>query len=194
MAESIENQLGVADVYAASLFELAARENQVDQALEELCELSRLLKSEPDFCEFMESSALDELRRAAGLERMFRGRLNDLVLNTIQVMCLHGRHGLLPALARRFAQRKEDAAGQVAVLVRSATELDAAQRAEVERTAATLSGRKPVPTYRVDPALLGGLVIEFEDRRFDNSVRRQLQAAHQALRERSERGISVAAN
>ncbi|MBU0637255.1 MAG: ATP synthase F1 subunit delta [Planctomycetes bacterium] len=192
MAESFEQQLELADVYAEALFALASAAGQADEVRAELEQLDRLQQIEPGFAEFMRSGALDDAHRAAGLERMFRGRLDDVVLDTLLVMNRHGRCGLLGALARCFVLRLEQAAGQVEVRVSSAQELDQRQREDVVRTAAQLAGKQPLMEYSVDPALIGGLLLQIGDVRYDNSVRQQLQAARARLRERGQRGLAVA--
>ena len=75
---------------------------------------------------------------------MFHDRLSDMLLNTLQVMNRHGRLALLQPLLRAYDLRREQARGEVEVTATSAVELDAAQRAEVARVAAALSGKKPV--------------------------------------------------
>lgn len=190
MAELIDKQLAAADAYAAALHDLARSTGTVAETLDELNELCRLLEIEPDFALFMGSGSLGSDQRAAGLEKMLRGRVSDLTLNAVQVLCAHGRNDLLPALRERLRARIGDEARQARVTVRSAVPLDPPQREELSRVAATLSGRTPVIQYIVQPELLGGLIVEFDDWRFDNSVRRHLEGARRVLEERSKRGFS----
>jgi F-type H+-transporting ATPase subunit delta len=123
---------------------------------------------------------------------MFRGRLSDVVLDTLQVMNRHGRLELLHALHRAYVRRMEDTRGQIEVVATSAVELDAQQKAEVARLAEQLSGLKPLVAHVVDPGVLGGLVLRIGDHRYDNSLRRHLRAARERLLERSVRGAAAA--
>ncbi len=144
---------------------------------------------EPDFAAFLTSSALDDDHRAAGLEKMFRGRLSDLTLNTLQIMNRNGRTGLYSALLKRFIARLEAFANQIAGTVTSAVALDDAQQRSIVEVASRLSGKQPVLQYKVDPEILGGLILQMGDWRYDNSVRRQLGVARGQLRQRSDRGF-----
>jgi len=191
MAESIDKLEGLAEVYATALFELAQRAGLVDQVRGELEELVRLEQLEPDFAVFLSSSAVDEDRRAASLDKMFRDRLSDLVLNTLQVMNQHGRCGLLSVLCRQYVLRQEEAANQIEALAVSAVELDESQRKAVEALAARLTDKEPLVEFAVDPSVLGGLVLQIGDWRYDNSLRTRLKAAHGQLRERGDRGLEV---
>ncbi len=181
----------IADLYAAALFALAQERNALDAVRAELEALAELVAGDPGLAQFLDSAIIDTAERARSLERMFRGRLSDLVVNTLQVMNAHGRAGLIAPLLRAYVLRLEDARGQVAVRATSAVPLDAAQQAEVRRVAEALSGSKPLVEFVVDPAVLGGLVLEIGDLRYDYSIRRHLHDAAVRLRERGERGVGV---
>lgn len=191
MADSFDKHLELADVYAQALFELAREADRVEDVRSELDELVTLMQIEPGFASFMNSSALDDDHRSAGLEKMFRGKLSDTTLNTLLIMNDQGRNALLPALHRAFVLRQQDAAGQIEASVTSAVELDESQKSEIAATAARLSGKSPLITYKVNPAILGGLILQMGDVRYDNSLASQLSEARKRVLERSERGLAV---
>ncbi|MFO0837661.1 MAG: ATP synthase F1 subunit delta [Phycisphaerae bacterium] len=193
MAESFDIQLAYAGVYGEALFSLAGERGEIERVRGELEELARLEQVEPDFAAFMTSAALDDDVRAASLERMLRGKLSDTLLNTLQVMNEHGRAGLVAALLRDFVVRQEAAAGQIEALATTAVPLDDAQRQAVAQTAQRVTGKAPVMKFQVDESLIGGLVLQIGDLRYDNSVRRQLHVAASRLRERSDRGLAIGA-
>lgn len=193
MPQEFEKGLDVADVYAAALFALATEAQRVDAVRSELEELVRLMEEDRHFAAFASSVAIDTADRARSLERIFRGRLSDLVLNTIQVMNQHGRLNLIHALHRGYVLRDEDARGQIEVAATSAVELSEAERREIAQLAEKVSGRKPLVTYVVDPEVIGGLILQIGDYRYDNSIRRHLHDARARLLERSERGLKVGA-
>ena len=68
MAESLDKQLELADVYAAALFALAGEAGVIDDVRSELAELVKLLTVEPGLEQFLASSAISEDQRSAGLE------------------------------------------------------------------------------------------------------------------------------
>ena len=187
MAQDFEKDFATADVYAAALIALATEGGTVDAVRDELAQLVQLAGQNPEFAAFIASLAIDDDEREQSLERMFRGRLSDMLLNTLQIMNRHSRLALLPPLLRAYDLRREQAQGEVEVAVTSAVELDAAQRAEVARVAAALSGKKPLVAYQVDPSVIGGLVLQVGGLRFDNSIRRHLWTAQNRLMEQTTR-------
>lgn len=190
MAHGFEKGLDVADVYAAALYALADEAGRVDEVRAELDALNELVAAQPELLALLESAVIDAEARGESLERMFRGRLSDTVVNTVQVMNQHGRAGLLHALRSRFIQRTEDARGQVEATATSAVPLDSDQQAEIVRLAEQLSGKRPLLKFEVDPEVLGGLILTVGDYRYDHSIRRHLHVARQQLLERTVRGAS----
>jgi len=193
MAESIDVQLATAVVYASALFQLAEQASAVAEVRRELDTLAEVAAADADFRVFLESPAIGTERRADALEKMLRGRVSDRTLNTLLVMNRHGRGALLPVLRDAFASRQEQAAGEVQVIVTSALALNDADRAQVAEAVRAVSGRTPVFTYRVNEDILGGLIVQIGDIRYDNSVRRHLQLMRGRLRERGDRGLKAAA-
>lgn len=191
MADSFDKQLEVADVYADALFALARDADRIEDVRSELDELVKLSEMDIGFAGFLSSRALDDDHRATGLEKMFRGKLSDIVLNTLLVMNDNGRSGLLAALHHSYVLRQQAAANQVDAFVTSAVELDESQKKTITDTAAKVSGKSPIVHYRVDPSILGGLIVQIGDWRYDNSVSRKLGVVRRRLLERAERGLPV---
>lgn len=190
MAQS-DQVLRIADVYAQALFQLARERGRIREIHAELDELLKLWNSEPDFVKFMSSPALETDAREKAMEDMFRGKLDNLVLNTLLVMNRHGRAGMFPALHRRYVLHKEEDANEVEVTVISARELSPEHRAMALQVAVTASGgMKPIADFRVDPEILGGLIVEVGSKRLDNSLRRHVSTLSEQLHERAQRGLT----
>ncbi len=185
-----DQELRIADVYAAALFSLAREADMVAEIRAELDELVRLLDREREFEKFVTSRALEADAREVGLEQMLRGRLSDLLLNTLLVMNRHGRCGLLRALRLRYVMHQEDAANEIEARVTSAVELSRDQRADIEVMIADRTGKRPLVEYVVDESIVGGLIVHVGDVLMDNSVRRQLRELSRRLRQRAQRGLS----
>ena len=181
----------IAKVYADALFDLAKAAGTIDKIGAELQELASIQVQEPQFAEFLSSQVIDDDERERSLERMFRGRVDDALLDTLQVMNQHGRIGLLPQLLRAFVLRIEEDRGQVEVQAISAVELSGVEQADVQTLAAQLTGRQPLMDYRIDPSIIGGLVLEGGGYRYDDSVRHNLDALRRRLLERSSRGLKI---
>jgi F-type H+-transporting ATPase subunit delta len=191
MPAGIEGQLAVARVYAEALFELAREAGQIKETRSELEELVQLTERTPEFGALLTGVGTGTDRRAVALEQLFRGRVSDRALNTLHVLNRHRRTELLPALARAFCEIQELAADQVEAVATTAVELAPDEKEAVVKVAAALSGKHALVRFVVDPRVVGGLILQIADWRWDYSLRRQLAGLHGRLRARGERGLQV---
>ena len=191
MAASLDEKMAVADVYADALYELAKADGAVADTRSELDELLKLHDADPDFAEFLVTGALNEDQRAASLEKMFRGKLSDRVLDTLLVMNAHGRCGLMASLHRCLVLRDEEERNEIEAVATSAVELSDERKAQVVKLAEEKADLTPLVKFVVDPAILGGLILQIGDWRYDNSLRRQLREAKVKLGQRGDRGLEV---
>lgn len=185
MARLDEHQLAVAGVYARALQVLASDRTEADQFETELAELAGLLAANPELESYLSSPLVDADGRAATLEKALRRRASELVVNTLQVMNGKGRLGLLPALAEAYRLENEYQRGEVDVEVTTAIELSDELRRRIAVSASRYAGRTAHLIEKVDPELLGGLVLKIGDRKIDSSLARQIHDARESLAERA---------
>lgn len=180
-----DTQLAVAGVYSRALLDLARERGEEDALLDELTQLADSLDRNPDFADFLASPLVDGKARRAALEKAFRGRASDLLVDGLQVLNRKERLGLLPAVAQAYRSQHRELKGIVDVHVRTAVPLSPALRQQLEEAARRFTGRAPFLIEQVDPALLGGLVVQVGDRRVDTSIASRL---HEIARRLDDRG------
>jgi len=179
----------VAGVYARALLALAMDRHEADQIEGELAELAGLVSANPELEGYLSSPLVDEEGRAAALEKALRERASDLVVNTLQVMNGKGRLGLLGALAEAYRLANEHRRGEVDVEVTTAVELSDELRRRIAISASRYAGRTARLIEKVDPELLGGLVLKIGDRKIDSSLARQIHDAREGLFERASQEL-----
>jgi F-type H+-transporting ATPase subunit delta len=189
MAKVDDRDLPLGRLYAAGMLRLAEEHGQGDALLEELQELVALLDRNPRLDDFLSSPLVDGKVRARVIEKTFRGQASDLLVDSLQVINRKGRLAFLRAVAEAYRIAHRDLRGWVEVHVRTAVPLTGALRTRVKDAAAVATGRKPALVERVDPALIGGIVIEAEGRKIDASVRTRLLEVRDALRNRASEEI-----
>jgi F-type H+-transporting ATPase subunit delta len=184
-----EQELAVAGVYARALLGLAVDHEEAETIETELADLVRVLAAEPEIESYLTSPLVDEEARAAALESAFRTRLSELVVNTLQVMNSKGRLGLLRALAESYRLENEERRGEVDVEVTTAIELSDDLRRRIAVAASRFAGRRARLVERVEPDLLGGLVLRIGDRKIDSSLARQIHGAREGFLERASQEL-----
>ncbi len=180
-----EKELEVAGVYARALVGLADEAGEADAVEQELAAAAELLAGRPELAGFLSSPLVDEEARAGVLHRALRGRLSDLVVDALQVMNRKGRLGLVAALAEAYRRVNETRRGEVDVHVTSAVELSDALRRRIAEVAGRFAGGRARLVERVDPELIGGLVLQVGDRKVDASLSRQIHEVRDRLHQRA---------
>ena len=181
MEDFDESMLAVAGVYAQVLFDLARERDREEQVARQLGELCRHMDEDEDFAVFVTSEAIDDDSRGRSLERLFRGRLDDTLLDTLQVMNAKGRLGLLGALHEQFTHVRHVGHNQVEVTVTSAVPLGRRERRELIDMLQRMTGKEIVLEQRVNQIVLGGLVVKIGDHLLDASLATQLKQMRRNL-------------
>jgi F-type H+-transporting ATPase subunit delta len=185
----------VARVYAEALLNAAAKAGRDTDLLHELEALvGEVFARDPAFEEFLASAAIDRNRKAAVLRGAFEGRSDELLLNFLLVLNEHDRLGALRAIAAVYRELYDQRSGRMGVRVASAVPLTEEQQERLRGQLRAQFQREPVLHTRVDPDLLGGLVVQVGDWVWDASVRTQLDEIREQVIERSTHAIQSGRN
>lgn len=189
MANINNKAIALARIYANAILELAESQSAADGLRDELLELGKYLETHPEVAEFFASPTVDTSERRDFIEKSFRGRVSELLADSLQVINRKDRLGLLEVIVEQYRQAHAELRGCVDVLVRSAVTLDDTQRVEIRKAALQYSGKKPELVEMVDPDMLGGLIIQIGDLKFDDSVATRLHQMSTSLAERGAKEI-----
>lgn len=189
MARVTDQDMTVGRLYAKSILALAEERGQADELLEEMAEVAKQLDRNPELEEFLGSPLVEEESRAKVLEDLFRGRASDLLADALQIVNRKGRLGVLRAIAEAYRIEHRELRGWVDVHVRTAVPLGDELRTRLKDAVAALTGRKPSLVERVDPSLIGGIVIEVAGKKVDASVASRLRGLSETLLARASQEI-----
>jgi F-type H+-transporting ATPase subunit delta len=175
----------VARIYAEALLGAADKRQQTQEVLEQLEELVReVLARDSAFALFLASAVVSRERKGEALRRAFQGKVNDVLYHFLLVLNDHDRLDIIRETAVLMRDIFERRAGRIHVEVKSAVALDDEQRERIRRELRDKFHREPILSIRVDPELLGGLVVKVDDWVFDDSVRARLERIQKQLIEK----------
>jgi len=180
-----DKQAAIAHVWSAALIALAVEAEGADELLGELESLVELFDRRPEVEQLLASPAVADAAKRELLERTLRGRASDLLVDALQVMREKRRLDLVRAVLHGYRAAWLKLRRRVEVRVSSAVPLAEELRQSLVRAAARRTGSEPILVERVDPALLGGLVVAIGDDKFDASVATDLARLQRNLLERS---------
>jgi len=175
---------GMAGRYATALFELALEAGTVDAVLADLqafdalldesADLARLVRS-PVFTADVQSTALAAVLDKAGIGGLAAQFLKVVTSNRR----LFAVHHIIKAYGALVAHHKGEVMAQVTV----AEPLSDAHRNEIQDTLNAVTGKDVRIDVKVDPSIIGGLVVKIGSRMVDSSLRTKLNALKHAMKE-----------
>ena len=172
---------GAGYVYGAALYRLAREESLARTVLEELEALEKSFSQEPDFLRLMAGPNLSKEERRAALDRCFRGNVHGYVLNFLKLLMEKGRFRQFPRCVSAFRELYYEECGILPVQATTAVPLTPEQAARLEARVGALTGKKICLTNRVDPAVLGGVRLDYDGKRLDGTVTRRLEGIRSRL-------------
>lgn len=179
----------LAKVYAGAMLKLARSSGHADALGEELESFAGLVASNAEFGAVLDSPTVNASTRQRMIEKLFRGKFGDVLVDSLQVLNRNERLFLSEAVAEEYHQLLEEANGRVEVQVRSASPLTDPLRARLREVLAKATGRHVDLIEKIDESLIGGMVVQVGDDKYDSSVRRKLHTVGQLLMERASREI-----
>jgi F-type H+-transporting ATPase subunit delta len=165
----------VARRYAKAIFAIAKEQDRLEQMGQELNALA-LVAGDPTLAAVVSNPILGETsRRAIARTLAEQLQLEPMTRNFVFLLAEHKRLDQLPGIADHYRRLVDAALGRTRAEVTSAFELRPEDRRALVSVLERLTGKKVLSTERVEPGLLGGLVVELQGRVYDGSVQSQLQ-------------------
>lgn len=185
MATSSDLERSLAHQYAQAMLQLAEEGGQAEQLLGELDQLVALLASHERDFEGFRSPLTSPDRRRESIEKILRGKVSDLLTDSMQVANSKRRVGLVPAIAQSYREQLNELRQRVIVEVETAVPLSDELRQRMIGRAQRYTNKEVTLEERVDPDLIAGLVVRIGDERVDRSAARELRILKRRLMDRS---------
>lgn len=146
-----------------------------EKALEELQSFSGVLAESRELRSVLVSPAIQPADKYALLEEIGTGLdISPVVRSFLCVLTDHHCVAQFDLVVRGFRSWLDRYRNRIAIRVCSASEMDPAQKSEIEGRFRRLTGRDVRPGYSVDPDLLGGASVQVGSKLYDGSLRAAL--------------------
>ncbi len=166
MAECVES------VYSEAFFQLCEEADCLDAAFEELSDVNEIVFSDEnsDFVRLLASPLIKDDDKRASLEAVFKGRLSELTLDFISVVTKNGRIEYLPEVFGEFKKLYYKKKKIMEVTAVTSQKLSDKLREKLITKLEQTSGNKVILIEKLDPSILGGIVLRYSDAEIDASV------------------------
>lgn len=164
-------------IYAEALLAAAEKGAVCDLVVEQLQEIVRdCLDPYPHLAAALQSPRVDVKEKARVIDRLFGTQVDPTLLRFLKIVAQRGRLGFLRPIATAARTLRDEQLGKATVEVRSAVPLTVDLRDAICSRLGQFLGREVALREKVDPAVIGGLVIRVGDTVYDSSVSGRLSS------------------
>lgn len=172
----------ISNTYGEALFGLALEKGLVDELMEEIRDLQKILSENPEFSRLMNHPDISRQEKLSVLKEVFEGRLSDELYGFLRVLIEKGRYGAMEDIFADYVRRFREHQRIGVAYITSAIALDERQQEKIERRLLETTPYEKIELHlTTDASLIGGLVIRIGDRVVDSSIRTRLEGLSRQL-------------
>jgi F-type H+-transporting ATPase subunit delta len=169
-----ETQIAVR--YAKSVLELATERGQVDEVREDMLLFARTCDNTHALRVMLSNPIINTYKKKVVLNQVFSGKITALTTAFFDIIVRKTREGLLYSIAKEVEKQYNTERNRETAEVITATELTDELRRELNSLAAKMSGGKTITlNEKVNPDLIGGFVLQVQDKQLDTSIQSRLR-------------------
>jgi len=172
--------------YALAFIGVADEFKQLDAVSKDIEQITNLLKGSKEFRLFIKSPVIRTEKKKSAVTEMFKGKISDATYHFISLLVAKNRESILPVILKQFNRLQDERLGIINANVRVAVPLAPEQERSMIAHIEAVTKKKVRLTTTIDPAVIGGLALRFDDTVWDGSIRHQLET----LRHRFVKGIA----
>lgn len=162
--------------YGDALFQIAVESSECSKMLDEVIQLKAILEANKELGELMTNPRFSKEEHLDIISNVFKDKLSDKLYGFLELLVDKNRYGELDGILDYFILKVKEYQGIGMATVTTAIEIDESQKNKIkEKLLATTSYKMIEITYKVDPSLIGGMVIRIKDRVVDSSVKSKLE-------------------
>ena len=172
----------IGNVYGESLYELAKDENLADEIGGQLKVLKDSFLQEPAYVTLLSTPSLTKAERCKILDDSFRGTVHAYVLNFLKILTEKGYMRYFSDCCDAFAALYNQDNGILPVTAVTAIALSAEQTEKLTAKLAAITGKHVELINRIDPSCLGGVRLDYDGQRLDDTVSHRMATIRDLLK------------
>ena len=175
---------GVGGRYAQALFDIAEDDGIIDHVAADLESIRGLMDQSPDFARLVRSPVFSTEDQLKGMDAvLLQGKAYQATRNFAGVLIKNRRLFVISDVIENFRKLVAHHKNEVSAEVTSAKALTPQQADDVRQTLKAHAGQDVRITAKVDPSILGGLVVKIGSRMIDSSIKTKLANLKFAMKE-----------
>jgi F-type H+-transporting ATPase subunit delta len=174
----------IASRYAKSLIELANEQDQLEPVTEDMHSLKAMMANR-DLYLLFKSPVVPTEKKKQIFATLFKDRLSAMTSGFLGILTTKGREAYMPDVVEEYIKQYKRLKRISTVKLTTAVKLDEQmlQAIHDKIKASGATDEKIEMTSNVDPDLVGGFVLEFEDKIYDASISNKLEELKRQFRD-----------
>lgn len=174
---------GIAERYASALYDLADNAKVLDAVADDVRGLLKILGESPELTKLVRSPLISSEAQGRAVNAVLeRAGAHGLTRRFVGVVAENRRLFALPEMARAYLTELARRRGEVTADVTTAHDIDDTQKQAIVAALRPYAGEKVTLDLKVDPGLIGGMVVRVGSRMIDSSIRSKLQRLQLAMK------------
>jgi F-type H+-transporting ATPase subunit delta len=165
--------------YAQAVLQIAKEKNNLDEWLLDLRKIADLMHN-PEFASVMENPEIPFELKAKSLREIL-GKVNSLALNLGYLLIAKNKFKNAPNIVEEFNYLLNEHRGVKNAEIITAIPVDNTEKKTLIRDFETLIGNKINADFKVDPNILGGIVVKVDGNLIDGSIRSKLESLEKSM-------------
>lgn len=172
----------VGSVYAQALYDLAKEEGLGKKILEEMKVLREVFSQNPDYLRLLSTPNLSKDERISILDEGFKGKIEPYVLNFLKILTEKGYVRKFSDCCDAYRELYNEDNGILPVKAVTAVPMTEAQKAKLTEKLVKITGKTIELNNVIDEKCLGGVRLDYDGKRVDDTVQHRLDAVRSLLK------------
>lgn len=162
--------------YAKSLLDLAVEKNQLEEINRDIRYFFSVTKNVSEFILLLKNPIIHTDKKLKIAEQLFKNKFNPITFAFIELVIKKRREAFLPQIVIAFIDQYNKVKNITAVMLTTAVEADEAVKEQVKKLIKEKANISEIELQtKVDENIIGGFILQYEDKMYDASIHRQLE-------------------
>lgn len=175
------DQSAISVRYAKAFFSLAKEKNMMPRLKRDIQTVAEVCNTSTEFILLLKSPVVKTSKKEQLIETIFKGKVDDLTIRFLRLVTSNKREAYIPAICRNFLKLNREDQNIKTVVLTTASPVEPETADAVKALLGSKLNAQVELSQKVDPAIIGGLILRMEDRQFDASIATQLKKIKQKL-------------
>lgn len=168
----------IANRYAKALFELAIEMNLLEAIRADAELIDRVCMENREFVLMLRSPVIRSDKKLAVIKAIFEQHLQELTYKFLIIIVRNRRDELVPDIAQQFISIYKEYKNILPAVLTTAVEIDSEIKQKILALLHKHSDAEIELSQKIDEKLIGGFILNFEDKQYDTSILRKIKNLH----------------